>query len=96
MLRGRNQRYQTIKFVDIAAPDYSAEANAGVEFETAMGRIHAIQMDGTILTNVQVPSLTRPPPSPRGFTQTWSRRPSASSTKWWGWGGSTPSRTTNL
>ena len=55
MLRGRNQQYRSIKFVDIAAPDYSAEANAGIDFETAMGRIHAIQRDGTILTNVQVP-----------------------------------------
>jgi len=43
-----------IKFVDIAADDYKAEDNAGIDFETAMGRIHGILADGTVIQNVEV------------------------------------------
>ncbi|MBW4464767.1 MAG: DUF393 domain-containing protein [Pegethrix bostrychoides GSE-TBD4-15B] len=43
-----------VAFVDVAAPDYEPEANGGIDFETAMGRIHAILPDGTILKNVEV------------------------------------------
>ncbi|PZU92325.1 MAG: thiol-disulfide oxidoreductase [Pseudanabaena sp.] len=43
-----------IKFVDIAADDYQAEDNAGIDFETAMGRIHGILADGTVIKNVEV------------------------------------------
>ncbi|KAH7300822.1 hypothetical protein KP509_24G080200 [Ceratopteris richardii] len=52
MLRERNRIYRAIKFVDISAPDYSPEENAGVDFATAMGRIHAILPDGTILYDI--------------------------------------------
>ena len=41
-------------FVDIDAPDYRAEENGGVDFETAMGRIHAVLADGTVIRNVEV------------------------------------------
>jgi len=43
-----------IKFVDIAADDYKAEDNEGIDFETAMGRIHGILADGTVIQNVEV------------------------------------------
>ena len=41
-------------FVDIADPGYQPQDNGGIDFETAMGRIHAVLPDGTILKNVEV------------------------------------------
>lgn len=41
-------------FVDIADDDYIPDAHGGVDFETAMGRIHAILPDGTVIQNVEV------------------------------------------
>lgn len=43
-----------VKFTDIADLNYSAEENGGVDFETAMGRIHAVMADGTVVKNVEV------------------------------------------
>jgi predicted DCC family thiol-disulfide oxidoreductase YuxK len=43
-----------IKFVDIAAEDYDPTDNANIDFETAMGRIHAILPNGEIVQNVEV------------------------------------------
>ncbi|MEM6402235.1 MAG: DUF393 domain-containing protein [Cyanobacteria bacterium P01_D01_bin.116] len=43
-----------VAFVDIASDDYNPEENAGIDFETAMGRIHGILPDGTIIKNVEV------------------------------------------
>lgn len=43
-----------IKFVDIAADSYDPADNAGIDFETAMGRIHAVLPDGEIIQNVEV------------------------------------------
>jgi predicted DCC family thiol-disulfide oxidoreductase YuxK len=43
-----------VAFVDIASDDYSPEENAGIDFETAMGRIHAITADGEVIQNVEV------------------------------------------
>jgi predicted DCC family thiol-disulfide oxidoreductase YuxK len=43
-----------INFVDIAADDYGSADNAGIDFETAMGRIHAVLPDGEIVQNVEV------------------------------------------
>ncbi len=43
-----------VAFVDIAAEDYSPEENGGVDFETAMGRIHAVLPDGSVVRNVEV------------------------------------------
>ncbi|XP_027367549.1 uncharacterized protein At5g50100, chloroplastic isoform X4 [Abrus precatorius] len=54
MLRERNKSYGTIKFVDISSDDYSSEENQGLDYETAMGRIHAILSDGTVITDVEV------------------------------------------
>ncbi|NJL81680.1 MAG: DUF393 domain-containing protein [Richelia sp. RM2_1_2] len=43
-----------VAFVDIAADDYNPEENGGIDFETAMGRIHGILPDGTVIKNVEV------------------------------------------
>ncbi|MDX2254916.1 MAG: DUF393 domain-containing protein [Pseudanabaenaceae cyanobacterium bins.39] len=43
-----------VKFVDIAADDYDPADNANIDYATAMGRIHAILADGTVLQNVEV------------------------------------------
>lgn len=43
-----------VKFVDIADDAYDPAANGGIDFETAMGRIHAITADGTVIKNVEV------------------------------------------
>jgi predicted DCC family thiol-disulfide oxidoreductase YuxK len=43
-----------IKFVDIATDDYDPADNAGIDFETAMGRIHAVLPNGEIVQNVEV------------------------------------------
>ncbi|XP_015882648.1 uncharacterized protein At5g50100, chloroplastic [Ziziphus jujuba] len=53
MLRDRNERYGTIKFVDISSDDYSPEENEGLDYKTVMGRIHAILSDGTVVTDVE-------------------------------------------
>ena len=43
-----------VNFVDIADPNYSPQDNADIDFATAMGRIHAILPDGTVIKNVEV------------------------------------------
>lgn len=43
-----------IKFVDIASLDYDPQDNGGIDFATAMGVIHGVLPDGTILRNVEV------------------------------------------
>jgi predicted DCC family thiol-disulfide oxidoreductase YuxK len=43
-----------VAFVDIADDAYSPNDNGGVEFETAMGRIHAVLPNGTVIKNVEV------------------------------------------
>ncbi len=43
-----------VNFVDIADPNYQPEENGGVDFATAMGRIHAVLRDGTVIKNVEV------------------------------------------
>ena len=43
-----------IRFVDIDAPDYDPEQYAGISYEQAMGRIHAIRHDGVVLQDVEV------------------------------------------
>ena len=43
-----------IKFIDIASLDYDPQEHGGIDFATAMGRIHGILADGTIITNVEV------------------------------------------
>lgn len=53
-LRKRDNGRGLVEFVDIADEHYTPEANGGVNFETAMGRIHAVLPDGTIIKNVEV------------------------------------------
>ncbi len=53
-LRKRDAGRGLVAFVDIADDNYSPEDNGGIDFETAMGRIHAIAADGKILKNVEV------------------------------------------
>jgi len=43
-----------IKFVDIAAEDYDPADNANIDFEAAMGRIHAVLPNGEIVRDVEV------------------------------------------
>ena len=50
----RRDRAQRIRFVDIDAEDYQAAAHAGISYRDAMGRIHAIASDGTVLRDVAV------------------------------------------
>lgn len=53
-LRKRDAGRGRVEFVDIADDDYTPEANGGIDFETAMGRIHAVLADGTVVRNVEV------------------------------------------
>ncbi|KAJ3688813.1 hypothetical protein LUZ61_017977 [Rhynchospora tenuis] len=53
MLKERNKTFEAIKFVDISSKDYSPQENQGLEYETVMGRIHAIMSDGTVVTDVE-------------------------------------------
>ncbi len=43
-----------VNFVDIADLNYQPEENGGVDFATAMGRIHGVLPDGTVIKNVEV------------------------------------------
>lgn len=43
-----------LAFVDIDAPGYEPEAHAGVTYRQAMGRIHAITAESTVLRDVEV------------------------------------------
>ncbi len=43
-----------VKFTDIADLNYRPEENGGIDFETAMGRIHAVRADGSVIKNVAV------------------------------------------
>ena len=43
-----------VNFVDISALDYDPKDNAKIDFTTAMGRIHGILPDGTVIKNVEV------------------------------------------
>lgn len=53
-LQKRDAGRGLVVFVDIADPSYYPEAHGGVDFETAMGRIHAVLPDGTVIKNVEV------------------------------------------
>ncbi|GMH39947.1 hypothetical protein BSKO_07851 [Bryopsis sp. KO-2023] len=54
MLKNRDAGVGNIDFVDISSPDYRAEDNAGVTYEEAMGHIHGILPDGSVVTNIEV------------------------------------------
>jgi hypothetical protein len=52
-LKSRDAGSGKIDFVDIADPSYSPERNAGLSFEQAMGEIHAILPNGSVVTKVR-------------------------------------------
>jgi predicted DCC family thiol-disulfide oxidoreductase YuxK len=53
-LQGRDRQAQRLAFVDIDAPTYDPGRHAGISYRDAMGRIHAIDGDGTVLRDVAV------------------------------------------
>jgi len=53
-LRKRDADRGKVTFVDIADDDYTPSSHGGIDFETAMGRIHALLPDGTVIKNVEV------------------------------------------
>lgn len=53
-LKRRDAGRGLVAFVDIADESYTPEAHGGVDFKTAMGRIHAVLPDGTVIKNVEV------------------------------------------
>jgi predicted DCC family thiol-disulfide oxidoreductase YuxK len=53
-LQKRDDGRGLVAFVDIADDNYTPQEHGGVDFETAMGRIHAVLPDGTVIKNVEV------------------------------------------
>ena len=53
-LQKRDRGRGLVSFVDIAADDYDPAENGGVDFAIAMGRIHAVLVDGSVIQNVEV------------------------------------------
>ena len=53
-LQKRDAGRGLVSFVDIADDRYAPEEHGGVDFETAMGRIHAVLPDGAVIKNVEV------------------------------------------
>ena len=50
----RRDRHQSIRFIDVDAQDYCPDEWSGISYRQAMAKIHAIQSDGTVLTDVAV------------------------------------------
>jgi len=53
-LKKRDAGRGLVSFVDIADDGYNPKAHGGIDYETAMGRIHAILPDGRTVKNVEV------------------------------------------
>lgn len=53
-LQKRDAGRGLVAFVNIADDNYAPEENGGISFETAMGRIHALLPDGTVIKNLEV------------------------------------------
>ncbi len=53
-LRRKDAGRGIVSFVDISDSNYQPELHGGIDFATAMGRIHAVLPDGTTLQNVAV------------------------------------------
>lgn len=53
-LQKRDAGRGLVAFVDIADLDYAPEDNGNIDFETAMGTIHALLPDGTVMVGVPV------------------------------------------
>jgi predicted DCC family thiol-disulfide oxidoreductase YuxK len=54
MLQKRDATQNNIAFIDIASPSYNPADHAGISYQDAMERIHAILPDGQIVTDVEV------------------------------------------
>jgi predicted DCC family thiol-disulfide oxidoreductase YuxK len=52
--RDHNGGQPRLAFVDIDDPTYDPAAHAGISYAEAMGRIHALAADGTVLRDVAV------------------------------------------
>ncbi len=53
-LRKKDAGRGLVAFVNIADDGYDPAAHGGVDFATAMGRIHAVLPDGSVIQNVEV------------------------------------------
>lgn len=53
-LQKRDAGRGIVTFVDIADRNYNPADNGGIDYETAMGRIHAVLPNGKIIQNVEV------------------------------------------
>ncbi|ABW28220.1 thiol-disulfide oxidoreductase DCC family protein [Acaryochloris marina] len=53
-LQNRDAGQGLVAFVDIADLNYAPEENGNIDFETAMGTIHALLPDGTVMVGVPV------------------------------------------
>ena len=53
-LQKRDRGRGLVSFVDIAEDDYDPTENGDVDFASAMGRIHAVLTDGSVIQNVEV------------------------------------------
>ena len=53
-LRRRDGQRGRLAFVDIDASDYDPSRHGGIDYRQAMGRIHAIAADGTVLRDLEV------------------------------------------
>ena len=53
-LQKRDAGRGLVAFVDIADDHYAPAENGGIDYETAMGRIHAVLPDGQIIRDVAV------------------------------------------
>jgi len=52
--RQQNGPSPRLAFVDVDAPDYDPASHGGISYREAMGRIHALEADGTVLRDVAV------------------------------------------
>ncbi|HHP7244249.1 MAG TPA: thiol-disulfide oxidoreductase DCC family protein [Elainellaceae cyanobacterium] len=53
-LKRRDAGQGRIAFVDISDENYDPEQHEGIDFESAMGQIHAVLPDGTVITDLEV------------------------------------------
>ena len=53
-LKKRDAGRGLVAFVDIADDNYAPNENGGIDYETAMGRIHAVLPDGKVIRDVEV------------------------------------------
>lgn len=54
LLKQKDKGRGLVKFTDIAEDTYTPADHGGVDYATAMGRIHAVLADGTVIRHVEV------------------------------------------